>query len=269
MKKPDPPDAKLFLTDALQRYDFTVKEDQTELLIQFRRGGRHADGLVIGVPDKMAFDGIELQPVNAVESGGEFLTQLAVAGFRHVFKETPDGGMLSLTSGGTTYFHKIEVPNIRFGKFPATFDRKTAVRLPIVGADKIGRGIWKVSLKRAIWANIGPFWLPGESKTNEIIVGREPSDKVYFDQAGQALVLDLAEFGKAPATAFYSVQLSAVFPCNSTDDPAVTEKKTGIECTYQLPEKEIFFPGQMPPKPAATPATSPTPTPDNRPIKRK
>lgn len=258
--KPQPPDTKLFLTDELQRYDFTVKADRTELVVQFRRGGRHADGLYIGTPDKMGFAGTEMESINVVESGAEFITQGVVAGFRRVFTETPDGGLLTLTSGSTVYTHKIEVPSIRFGKFPAEFEHTKQLRLPITNADKIGSGIWTLKLKRAVWAQFGPVWLPGEAKTEDYIVSRDTSAKVYFDvtSAVPAIVLDLPEFARAKAVYFYTVDLSAVFPCNSSDELAVPEKLTGIECTYTLPSTDIFFPGQAPQKGPGTPAVMPT-----------
>ena len=258
--KPAPPDTKLFLTDALQRYDFTVNENNTELRVQFRRGGRHADGLNIGTPDKMAFEGVEMDPINAVESGGEFVTQFVVSGFRRVFPATPDGGMLSLTKSGTTYFHKIEVPNVKYGKFPAVFENRKQVRIPITNAEKIGRGIWTLKLKNAIWGNLGPIWIPGSTTTHDYVIGRSPGDKVYLDISSTtpAIVLDLPEIAAAKTTSYFSVELSAVFPCNAQDEPAVAEKLTGIECTYQLPSADIIFPGQASPKSAGTPVPAPT-----------
>ena len=189
-----------------------------------------------------------MEPTNAVESGGEFMTQFAVSGFRRVFAETPDSGMLTLTSGSRTYFHKIEVPAIRFGKFPAEFEHKKQIRLPITNAAKIGQGIWTLKLKRAVWAQFGPIWVPGEAKTQDYIVSRTPDGPVYFDVASQvpAIVLDLPEFAKTKGVYFYTVDLSTVFPCNSEDEPASSEKLTGIECTYQLPATEIFFTDQAP-----------------------
>ena len=259
--KPAPlPDTKLFLTDALQRYDFTVTDANTELRVQFRRGGRHADGLNVGTPDKMAFDGNEMEAVNVVESGGEFLTQLVVSGFRRVFPTTPEGGMLSLTKGGTTYFHKIEVPAIRFAKFPGEFDRKKQIRLPITNADKIGRGIWTLKLKNSIWGNFGPIWIPGSTTSHDYPVGRTPADKVYFDvtSSDPAIVIDLPGFATAKGTSFYSVELSAIFPCNSEDEPAAAEKLTGLECTYSIPSVDIVFRGQTPVQGPGTPKTIPT-----------
>ncbi len=270
---PQPPDTKLFLTDALQRYDFTVKADRTEFVVQFRRGGRHADGLYISTPDKMGFAGTEMESINVVESPGEFLTQGVVAGFRRVFTETPDGGLLTLTSGSQVYTHKIEVPAIRFAKFPTEFERKKQLRLPITNAAKIGNGIWTLKLKRAVWAQIGPIWLPGEAKTEDYIVSRSPDGPVYFDvtSAVPAIVLDLPEFARAKAVYFYTVDLSAVFPCNSTDEPAVPEKLTGIECTYTLPSADIYFTGQTPQKGPGTPTVMPTipPMPSPRPKTRR
>ncbi|MEP6944344.1 MAG: hypothetical protein ABJA02_00385, partial [Acidobacteriota bacterium] len=241
-------------------YDFTVNETNTELRVQFRRGGRHADGLNIGTPDKMSFAGTDMEPINAVESGGEFMTQLVVSGFRKLFPTTPDDGMLTLTKSGTTYYHKIEVPNIRFAKFPAEFERKKQIRLPITNAAKVGSGIWTLKLKNAIWGQIGFIWLPGTATTKDYIVGRTPADRVYFDLTSPvpAIVLDLPEFATAKPTSFYSAELSAVFPCNSTDEPAVPEKLTGIECTYQIPSSDIIFPGQTQPKGSGTPAVIPT-----------
>ena len=92
------------------------------------------------------------------------------------------------------------------------------------------------------------------------ICTRTPEGPVYFDvtSALPAIVLDLPEFAKTKGVYFYTVDLSAVFPCNSTDEPAVAEKLTGIECTYQIPSTEIFFTGQAPQKYPATPITMPT-----------
>ena len=91
------------------------------------------------------------------------------------------------------------------------------------------------------------------------IYTRTPDGPVYFDVASQvpAIVLDLPEFAKTKGVYFYTVDLSAVFPCNFEDEPAVPEKLTGIECTYGLLSTDIFFTGQSPQKYPATPTVMP------------